>query len=338
MLLAMTANAVVGNKYIEPRCPWAVRLISTMKDGKRMKLQENSMITSMTGFANVSVILLEHNGEQCSVDIEIKTFNSRFFEPTCKMPNALSSYEMDLISRMKSGLIRGRVYCTVRINSHGALLEKTVFSPVRVEEYLEASAYMKKQFGLDGQLTIADMMNLPQVFSSERAALSDDAVARFLAGVDQAVAQVIVARKQEGKSLLVDLSNRLVVIVKKMTEIEALTARLLVAQKEEVARCQQLAQEGDEAARALLPERLQALDKMDVHEEIVRFGSHVSAIERLLSDTAMEKGRKLDFTLQELMREVNTVTSKCTNYEMSTRAVDIKVEIEKIREQVQNIV
>ncbi len=292
----------------------------------------------MTGFANVSVVMLEHDGEQCSVDIEIKTFNSRFFEPTCKLPNALSSCEMDLISRMKSGLIRGRVYCTVRINSHGALLEKTVFSPIRVQEYLDASAYIQKQFGLIGQLTIAEMMNLPQVFSSERAALSDEAIARFLAGVDDAVAQVHEARKNEGKRLLVDLSNRLDAIVRTMSEIEGITAKLLAAQKEEVAHCQQQAQAGDETARALLPERLAALDKMDVHEEIIRFGSHVQAIERLLADTAIEKGRKLDFTLQELMREVNTVTSKCTNYEMSARAVDIKVEIEKIREQVQNIV
>jgi len=303
-----------------------------------MKLQQNSMVTSMTGFANVSAVMLEQDGQQCSVDVEIKTFNSRFFEPTCKLPTALSSCEMDLISRMKNGLIRGRVYCTVRINSHGTLLEKTVFSPVRVQEYLDAGAYMQQQFGLQGSLTVAEMMSLPQVFSSERVALSDEAIERFLAVVDAAIAQTHEARKNEGKRLLEDLTSRLNAIEKTMAEIAQITARLLSAQKNEVARCQQLVQEGDEAARALLPERLAVLDKMDVHEEIVRFGSHLQAVERLLADAVIEKGRKLDFILQELMREVNTVTSKCSNYEMSARAVDIKVEIEKIREQAQNIV
>jgi len=197
---------------------------------------------------------------------------------------------------------------------------------------------MKQDFGLSGDLSIAEMMSLPQVFATERTQLSDDAVARFLTGVDQAIAEVIVARGHEGRTLLIDLTQRLQNIVRIMAAIEVVVTKLLAAQKEEVASCQQLAQSGDEAARALLSERLNALDKMDVHEEIVRFGSHVGAVERLLADSCVEKGRKLDFTLQELMREINTITAKCTNYEMSSYAVDIKVEIEKIREQVQNIV
>ncbi len=303
-----------------------------------MDIKTTAAITSMTGFANVSTTVLEYNGEQCSVDIEIKTFNSRFFEPTCKMPSALSGYEMEVTQRLKAGLIRGRVYCTIRINSHGALLEKMIFSPVRVEEYLAARDVMKHTFNLSGDLSIAEMMNLPQVFATERTPLSDDAIARFLAGVDEAITQVMVARGHEGRTLLIDLSQRLKNIVHIMASIEALVTQLLSAQKEVVAACQQLVQAGDEAARAVLPERLNALDKMDVHEEIVRFRSHVSAVERLLGDASIEKGRKLDFTLQELMREINTITAKCTNYEMSAYAVDIKVEIEKIREQVQNIV
>jgi uncharacterized protein (TIGR00255 family) len=303
-----------------------------------MNIKNTAVITSMTGFANVSTTVLEYSGEQCSVDIEIKTFNSRFFEPTCKLPSALSGYEMELTQRLKAGLIRGRVYCTVRINSHGALLEKMVFSPVRVSEYLAARDIMKQTFGLSGDVSIAELMSLPQVFATERTQLSDDAIVRFLSGVDEAIAQVLVARGHEGRTLLVDLSQRLTNIVQIMGHIEVVITRLLAAQKEEVAHCQQLAQNGDEAARALLPERLGALDKMDVHEEIVRFGSHVGAIERLLADNCVEKGRKLDFTLQELMREINTITAKCTNYEMSSHAVNIKVEIEKIREQVQNIV
>ena len=301
-------------------------------------INNNASITSMTGFANVSVLLIEQGSEQCSVDIEIKTFNSRFFEPTCKLPAALGMYEMDIITRLKQVLVRGRVYCTVRIMGQAGLLEKTVFSPLRVEEYLAASAFIKKTYGVSGDFSIAELMNMPQVFSPEKASLSDDAVARFLKGVERAAEQVHVARQREGQSLLVDIKHRLFMMSTSIAEIERLTADLLVRAKAEVSGLTQRVQEGDEVARAALPERLNALDKMDVHEEVVRFRAHAQAIERLLADASIEKGRKLDFTLQELMREVNTITSKCTHYDMSSRAVDIKVEIEKVREQVQNIV
>ena len=296
------------------------------------------MISSMTGFANVAVTMLENEHEQCTVDIEIKTFNSRFFEPTCKLPGALGSYEMDITSRLKAALVRGRVYVTVRITGHGALLEKMVFSPARVQEYVDAAGYIKKNFGIEGDLTVAQIMNMPQVFAAEKTALSDEAAQRFLNGVDAAIQQTLVAREREGKSLLVDLLQRLTVISGTIERIKEIVARLIIDQKAEVALQQQRAQEGDEQAKAVLSERLSALDKMDVHEEIIRFGSHMAALTRLLGDATVEKGRKLDFTLQEMMREINTITAKCTHYEMSSAAVDVKVEIEKIREQIQNIV
>jgi len=296
------------------------------------------MIKSMTGFANVAATLFEHAGEQCVVDIEIKTFNSKFFEPSCKLPGALSGYEMEITTRLKNALLRGRVYCTLRIASHGALLEKMVFSPARVEEYLAAGSYITKHFGVAGALTLAELMTLPQVFAPERAVLSDDAARRLMEGIDVALAQVQRAREQEGATLLVDLEQRLAVMSQIMERITALVGRVLIEQKDEIAQQQKLAQEGDELAKAVLPERLGMLDKMDVHEEIVRFQSHMTALRQLLASTLAEKGRKLDFMLQELMREVNTITSKCMHFEMSAAAVDIKVEIEKIREQIQNIV
>jgi uncharacterized protein (TIGR00255 family) len=292
----------------------------------------------MTGFANIAATLFEHAGEQCVVDIEIKTFNSKFFEPSCKLPGALSGYEMEITSRLKNALLRGRVYCTLRIASHGALLEKMIFSPARVEEYLAAGSYITKHFGVTGSLTVAELMTLPQVFAPERAVLSDQAVARLFEGLDAAIAQVQQARQLEGQSLLVDLEQRLVLMSQIMERITSIVAKVLVEQKEEIAEQQKLAQEGDELAKAVLPERLGMLDKMDVHEEIVRFQSHMNALRQLLASALAEKGRKLDFMLQELMREVNTITSKCMHFEMSSAAVDIKVEIEKIREQIQNIV
>jgi len=303
-----------------------------------MNIKEASSLVSMTGFATKSVELFAVMGEQCVADIEIKTLNSRFFEPTCKLPAALSGCEMEIISRLKSSLVRGRVYCTIRLQGLASVLEKNVFSPIRVQEYLAAAELIKEEFGVAGSLSLAELMQMPQVFSPERAALTDDMIQALLRGLDEAIAGVILTRQREGQALFADIAARLDIMLKSMAFIDERVKELLLEHKAGVAALQHQAQQGDEAAKALLPERLSALDKMDVHEEIVRFASHVNAIEKVLAEKSPEKGRKLDFTMQELMREVNTVTSKCSSYEISSKAVDIKVEIEKIREQVQNIV
>lgn len=296
------------------------------------------MITSMTGFAARTVTILQRDEEQCALDIEIKTFNSRFFEPSCKLPGTLSAYEMDVVQRLKAGLHRGRVYCTVRINSYSALLEKLVFSPTRVEEYLSTVEVLRSKYGLQGELRLNEMIALPNIFATERTQLPKEAIDLFLAGIDEALAQAVAARQQEGNSLLADLEQRFSRARELIDNISVATQQLLAAHKEHLASEKQKANDGDEEAKAMLADKYGSLDKMDVHEEIVRFRSHLEAVHSHLHSNAREKGRKFDFILQELMREINTIMAKCSSYEISSYAVDVKVELEKAREQVQNIV
>lgn len=296
------------------------------------------MITSMTGFASKAVTILEHDGEHCTLDIEIKTFNSRFCEPTCKLPGTLNSCEMDVVQRLKSRLHRGRIYCTVRINSFGALLEKMVFSPTRVQEYLSAVEALREKHGLRGDVDVQTMVALPNIFTTEKAQLPPEAIGKFLAGIDEAIDQVVSVRQQEGASLSKDFDTRFGNCTRLIASIEKATKALIEKHKEGLGELQQKVHDGDEDAKALLSEKYAALDKMDVHEEIVRFCSHLEAVEKHLASDAREKGRRLDFILQELMREINTIMSKCSNYGISADAVDVKVELEKAREQIQNIV
>jgi len=296
------------------------------------------MIISMTGFASYSISLLEQQEEQCVLDIEIKTFNSRFFEPSCKLPGNLSAYEMEVVQRLKKALVRGRVYCTVRVNGYSALLEKLVFSHTRVKEYLATTKILQDKFGMQGGLTVDQVMGLPNIFSTERTQLPQVAIERFLGGIDKALEQVVSARVEEGCYLEADLLKRFAYAQELIENIKSASKVLIEDQKRHITMQQGRAQEGDEEARAVLSERYGALDKMDVHEEIVRFCSHLESVKEHMAGNRVEKGRKLDFILQELMREINTIMAKCSSYQISAYAVDIKVELEKAREQVQNIV
>ena len=123
--------------------------------------------------------------------------------------------------------------------------------------------------------------------------------------------------------------------IKKITE---LSAKLILEQKKLVTKTALAAEAGDEQARIKLEELYASLNRMDVAEEISRFSSHLSSVADLLQIKQIDKGRRFDFILQELLRETNTIASKCANYSMSSCAVDIKVDLEKVREQVQNIV
>ena len=226
----------------------------------------------------------------------------------------------------------------MRINSYSALLEKLVFSPTRVEEYLETAQILRDKYNLSGDLALNEMIALPNIFATERANLPQEAIDAFLEGIDAVVEQVVAERTQEGANLQADLEGRFAQARQLIDSIDQAIQKILKRLKEELSVERQKAQDGDEEAKAMLAEKYGALDKMDVHEEIVRFRSHLDAVVSHMQSDTNEKGRKFDFILQELTREINTIMAKCSNYQISAYAVDVKVELEKAREQVQNIV
>lgn len=292
----------------------------------------------MTGFATRTLSLPFGNDEHCTLEVEIKTFNSRFFEATCKLPFPLQTYELSINQMLKKHLIRGRVYCTIKQIGNANGMERYVFSPARVNEYLLAAQELREKFGMTGDLDVYQMLSLPGIFTAERNDFTPEMKSFFLEEVERTIEEVVVSRKEEGARLVQDLEKRFEKTFELMQEIQTASHLILTEKKEQLA--QEIARmgEGDEGAKAPLKDQYAALDKMDVHEEIIRFFSHLKAMQDHLSYDSVEKGRKCDFILQELMRETNTIAAKCSGYAVSSMAVDIKVELEKAREQVQNIV
>lgn len=296
------------------------------------------MLLSMTGFSTKSTSFVMKGGENCSLAVEVKTLNSRFFEAVCKLPNSLSHLELDIINMLKEKLVRGRVYLTIRISGEAGLLEILVPSVKVVQDYVAAARDLKKQFKLAGELNISDIVTLPHVFSFDKNGLTDKEEKAILTCVDESIELLIKSRAVEGKALQKDLDGRFKLCSEYIVRIGELFEKLMTNQKDHIKRAISSAQSGHEESRAQLDEMYACLNKIDVHEEITRFNSHLQAIKLLLKSKQPDKGRRLDFILQELMRETNTITAKCSSFDISSTAVDIKVELEKAREQVQNIV
>jgi uncharacterized protein (TIGR00255 family) len=292
---------------------------------------------SMTGFGSKTVALPLEKDQKISLSIEIKSINSRFFEAACKLPNFLGHMEVKIAGMLKEKLIRGRIYLTVRLEEEG-VLEKIVPSFRLVEEYLQAINKIKKDFKIQGELSVTDVIRLPGVFVSEKGQLKTEIELSIFKHIEKVADVLLKSREVEGKSLQVDLDKSFSICSDKIEKIKALFKIFMQHQKDEIKRISASYQKGDEQAKLKLDELYSTLNKIDIHEEITRFDSHLKSIKKVLKDSGIEKGKRLDFILQELMRESNTILAKCSNFEISSAAVDIKVELEKAREQAQNVV
>lgn len=296
------------------------------------------MIQSMTGYANKTISVTTPQG-RISLVVSIKSFNSRFFETTCKLPQALLPYETDIIKKIRTALIRGHVYVTMYLENE-SLSKKSVAPALSiVEGYIEAVEAIKKHCNLEGSLSLSDILSLPNVFTISDLSFDTDALNIVWAEVDTVIAAVSRNRFEEGAFLYTDMVKRLGVME---SEIEAINLACVKSLDHHKGKIQHMLHDVQPEDQALVDARKNALylalDKMDVHEEIIRFKSHLKALRTYLAGDATEKGKRVDFILQELSRETNTITAKSSDSVIIGHAINLKVEIEKIREQTQNIV
>ncbi len=296
------------------------------------------MFLSMTGFAGKTVSLSIKKGAKVSVLIEMKSINSRFFEAACKLPSALNFLEVKIIRKLKEKLFRGRVYLTVRFFEEEGGLQKITPSFGLISEYVKAVGEIKKRFKLGGDLDISDIFKLQGVFITERNQLSVNFEKSIMTSIMQVTDSLVKSRQLEGKSLQKDLDKRFDICAERMVIIRGLFKKFMQKQKNEIKKTSASYQKGDEQAKMKLDELYSVLNKIDIHEEIIRFDNHLKNVKKIIKDDKTEKGKRLDFVLQELMRESNTMLAKCSDFNISAAAVDIKVELEKAREQAQNIV
>lgn len=297
------------------------------------------MFLSMTGFASKTSSIKLPKSDKISLYIEIKSINSRFFEASCKLPSALSALEIPIINKLKTKLLRGRIFVFIKISEEEGAMSKVVPSTKLLQDYLNAFEEIKKTFKLEGKLTVTDVLNIPNIFSFQPIEFDSKTEKIILENVDEIIEKLIKSRNVEGLELKKDLEKRFDICTKKIAAVKKRFNAFVKEKRDVLASVQVLYQQtSSEESKLKLDEIYSLLNKIDVHEEITRFESHLKNAKKIIKDADIEKGKRLDFVLQELLRESNTILAKCSDFEISTLAVDIKVELEKVREQVQNLV
>ena len=297
------------------------------------------MMQSMTGFATKTISITKGKDQKATITISLKALNSRYFETNIKLPQALSHLETDLIKLFKKELHRGSIFLTVWLDNPAIFKGSIEPAMETAKGYMKAIKKIKKEFEFEEPPTLDLITRLPNVFSIEEQALDKQSSQAIVKAAHELIAKVIIEREKEGKQLQQDLERRFAAMTK---EIEDIDLRYQEHMEEQKKKLSDLMQElsGDESEQADVRKSTlyTLLDKIDIHEEIVRFKSHLENITQLLETPQEEKGKRIDFTLQELAREINTIAAKCSDAQISKRAINAKVEIEKAREQAQNIV
>ena len=296
-------------------------------------------ITSMTGFASKIIILTAPSGERSSLSMNLKTLNSRFFESTVKLPIALSHLETTFIKQFKEKLRRGNIYFTAYLSNPNIFEGSITPAMTVIDSYMQSLNHIKAKYHFSEDIKLDNILRLPNIFSKEEQQLNEESTQLILHTIDELIKTLIQERSIEGNALAIDLDNRITSIKNEMALI-AERAHLFVEERKKKVHetLQEIGADENLIANAQKNGLYAMLDKIDVHEEITRLNSHLENFITILEQPDAEKGKRLDFTLQELGREINTITAKCSDSIISTHAINVKVEIEKMREQIQNIV
>lgn len=296
-------------------------------------------IHSMTGFASKIFVITIPSGERSSISLNLKSLNSRFFETSIKLPLNLSYLETSLIKQFKDTLRRGHIYFTIFLSNPNIFEGSITPAMTIIDGYMTAMKNIKTKYGLVDDIKLDNVLRLPNIFSKQEEPLDETSINQILNAVTELINKVIDDRIAEGNTLALDIDNRITIIKKEMEAISERAHIFVDEWKKKVhATLQEIGADDNLIANAQKSGLYSMLDKIDIHEEITRFNSHLQKLVTHLHSAETEKGKRLDFTLQELGREINTIAAKCSDSIISSHAINVKVEIEKIREQIQNIV
>ena len=286
------------------------------------------MPNSMTAFSRIDV-----NSEFGSLIFELKSVNHRFIEINFKIPELFKKLELQMRDLLKEALVRGKVECSIIINEN-TVLSETRIDQAQLEKYLDLMQKIKSKVGEPDKISITDVLNLPGVLN-QKPIESSGLEKLCLEGLKETIKKLKEFREIEGKKLKKDISEKIKFIEVHLKSLEKELPRLLDLNRKRLEkRISDLAVQID---RDRLDQEMVLLaNRSDIDEEIVRLRSHSSEVIRLL-DTDNAIGRKLDFLMQEMNREANTIGSKSLSEFTSKVAIELKVLIEQIREQVQNI-
>ena len=270
--------------------------------------------------------------------IELRSVNHRFFNPSLKLPSALARWENDVREALRRRVGRGHVTVFARVEA--AASGGLVIDEARLATYVARLRELQKDHGLDGPLDLTTVLGLPEVIARRTEdELPTDAGPELLAIVDRAADALLAMRTAEGERLAAYLHDRIDVIESALGRIAARAPQRVVEQRDRLRRAvEELAQGVAVDHQRVAMEIALLADRLDVQEELSRFASHLTAFREALASQEPEGvGKRLGFLLQEMLREANTTGSKANDAEITRDVLTVKEELERIREQVENL-
>lgn len=291
------------------------------------------MIKSMTGFGRCE--LMEGTRK---FTVEMKSVNHRYLDLNMKMPKKLNFFESSIRNELKNYIQRGKVDMFISYEDFSETTACVKYNKEIASEYYGYLQQMAEDFGLDNDVRVSGLSRYPEVFTLEEQEEDEEEIWKILCkAIKQAAEGFVETRIKEGENLKNDLVSKLDGMLSHVDFITERSPKIIADYKQKLYdKVQDLLGDVKVDESRLLMEVTIFADKVCVDEELVRLRSHIEATKAALIEGG-SIGRKLDFIAQEMNREANTILSKTTDMEVSNRAIELKTEIEKVREQIQNI-
>lgn len=291
------------------------------------------MIKSMTGYGSA-----KGSVEGLEIAVELKSVNNRYLDTSVRLPRSFLFAEDAVKSAVQSHISRGKVDVFISVDSSGAGDMAVKVNEPLLRGYIEAINHISEEYALSNELTALSVGRFPDVLSVEKKDLDAEAISEGILSIaEKALRDFDQMRLREGEKLRDDVISRLATIDALVSQVEAKAPETVAEYRKRLEQrmTEVLATAGIEPNRILAEAAIFA-DHIAVDEETVRLRSHMAQLRTMINGSS-PTGRKIDFLIQEFNREANTIGSKCQSSDVAHTVVDLKSEIEKIREQIQNI-
>lgn len=292
------------------------------------------MIKSMTGFGRCEVSAGERK-----FTVEMKSVNHRYLDANIRMPKKLNFFETAIRNLLKQRVQRGKVdiFISYEDFSEGQVALK--YNAALAAEYLSYMKQMEDAFGLENDIRVSTLSRYPEVLTMEEQVVDEDELWNGLKqALEGAIVQFVETRSQEGERLEKDITEKLDGLLELVGQIEERSPRIIEEYRNKLeGKVRELLEDAQIEESRIAAEVVLFADKICTDEEVVRLKSHIVHMKETLKSNENGIGRKLDFIAQEMNREANTILSKANDLEVSNIGISLKTEIEKVREQIQNI-
>lgn len=292
------------------------------------------MIKSMTGFGRCEV-----QEESRKFTVEMKSVNHRYLDANIRMPKKLIFFETAIRSLLKQSVQRGKVDIFITYEDLSEQQVSLKYNEVLAAEYLSYFEKMQEKFSLENDIRVSTLSRYPEVLTMEEQAVDEEELWKGLKkALDGAIRQFVETRTSEGEHLREDLIEKLDNMLKLVSCIEERSPQIIAEYRDKLeTKVKELLADTQMEDSRIAAEVVIFADKICTDEEVVRLRSHIVHMKDTLVSDDSGIGRKLDFIAQEMNREANTILSKANDLEISNIGIELKTEIEKVREQIQNI-